>query len=141
MKNIKSKYTWHLELQAFIKENENAIIGIIIAILFIIYFIIRTESNRTRQVRRLKCQTDCELISIKANEAFDHDFDGTEVIVPTYTAIFKYEVYGKVYTSQNLIPNSTSNKELIVMLCNYPKGNYRVRYDCNNPQRSLIMQN
>ena len=110
---------------------------IIIPLCAFIFLFSFSNKGREKKVAKFKCETDCIIFTLNANEFMSQDYDGGKIIVPNYTVEFSYEVESIFYTNKNIIKNNNANRKLINALKNQPNGDYKIKFDCNNPKRSF----
>lgn len=106
------------------------------------YFTDIRDRFRTNREEVLKGQTQGQIIEVqKADRITQSKWNGTKIFVDSYKVFYHYDVNGKRFESMDIIPVTAKNQELLkAILERGPDNNCFIKFDTEDPKRSLLVQ-
>jgi hypothetical protein len=106
------------------------------------YFTDIRDRFRTEDKEKFKGQITGEIVSVeKAERISQSKWNGTKIYVDSYKVTYRYNIEGERYQSVDIIPLTTTNQKLLTgILERRTNNNCTVKYDTDDPNKSLLVK-
>jgi hypothetical protein len=111
--------------------------------LFAVYYLTDIRDRlRQRDEDNFRGQTKGSIISVEPIERMTQSkWNGTQISVDSYQILYSYSFQGKAYEKTDILPVSARNQKLIKrILERQPIDSFTVKFDLNNPAKSLLVE-
>jgi hypothetical protein len=113
-----------------------------IGLFLFFYFADIRDRFRTEDKEKFKGQITGEIVSAEKGESISQSkWNGTKIYVDSHKVTYRYNIEGQTYQSVDIIPLTTTNQKLLTgILESGTKNNCTVKYDIDDPNKSLLIE-